>query len=110
MLRFVVDVEDLPLALGVESAKTLASGSAGSLLEVGGETPPACIDTSHDLVLLVDSLSALGGLRPLIELLEGVHEAVADAVLLVGSQGLLNYRVAEHVSLSEVLGHNAVEC
>lgn len=103
----VVHVQDLLLALRVESADALAGRGLGGLLEVRGQAAPALVSARGDAVLLVDGLGLLGGLVLAVELLQGGGEAVGDAVLLVEGDRALNRLVAQHISVGQVLGEDA---
>jgi hypothetical protein len=107
VLGLVVNVEDLLLALLVELAETLTGGRAGSLLEVGAQALPSLVGLVGDAVLLVHGLGALGGVVLLVEVLQGLCEAVADTVLLVHLDGALHDLIAQDVAMGEILGDNA---
>lgn len=97
--RLVVDVEHLLLALLVEPTQLLARGCAVLLVKVGRERVPCRVHLGGDGVLGVGGLGLLRRLVLGVEVLEGVGEAVGDAVLLVEGQGALDYVVGNDVAV-----------
>ncbi|KAH9828131.1 hypothetical protein Tdes44962_MAKER09459 [Teratosphaeria destructans] len=104
MLGFIVNVEDLLLALCVKVAKLLTGRSVGRLLEVRAETAPCVVGLSRNAVLLVDGLGTLGGLVLAVEVLQRLGETAADTMLLVSLDGTLYDLITQDVAMSQVFG------
>jgi hypothetical protein len=102
----VVHIHDGLVALLVEATEFLTSGSVGSLVEVAGQTSPTSIRLLGKAQLVVHRLSLLCGLCLGVEVLEGLGELVAIAVLLVGSKGSLDGFVGDDVAMGEVFGED----
>lgn len=82
---FVVDIEDLLVALLVEASQLLTGWGAQSLLKVRVHGAPASGSLLGNSVLGIDSLSLLGCLVLAVKVVESRQEAVADTMLVVKS-------------------------
>lgn len=102
-----MDITDLLIGLGVKLTQLLAGGVLEGLLEVRVQAAPATESLVGDLIALVDSLGALGSVELLVEVAQSGGKAGGEAVLLVQGDSLLDRVVADHVSVSQVLGDNA---
>lgn len=103
----VVHIQDLLVALGVESAETLASWSAQSLLEVGVESTPSSGSALRDTILLIYSLDAARSVVLGVKVVQGLGEACADTMLLIKVERSFDGLVADHVTVCKVLGEDA---
>lgn len=104
---FVVNVHDLLLTLVVERANALASRRVRGALKVGSDASPASTSASGDAILLVHGLGLLRRLVLAVEVGEGLHEPVADTVLLVHLNGALHGIVGEGIAMGKILGDDA---
>lgn len=103
----VVYVKNLLVALLVECPQLLTSRGANSLLEVRVQAAPTGGSLLGHAILGVNSLCLLGRLVLAIEVVESRHETIADAVLVVKSNGLSDGLVADDVTVSEVFSDDA---
>lgn len=99
MAGLVVDVEHLLVSLLVERSELLTSRGTGGLLEVRVQTAPASGGGGGHTKLGIDGLSLLGCLVLAVELVESVHESVADSVLVIESDSALNGLVADDIAV-----------
>ena len=102
-----VHITNLLVALGVEGMETLTGGRAKGFLEVRIQATPTGLDLLRDTVVGIDILRLLGRLVLAVEVGQSVGEAIGDTVLAVESEGALDGLVTDHVTLSQILCHNA---
>ena len=104
---FVMDISDLPVALGVDFADSLTGRSTDGLLEVGVQSVPCGRGFVGDAVGLVHGLGAVGRLVLSVEVGQGLGEAIAEAVLVVERDSRLDHVVGEEVAVRQILGDDA---
>jgi len=105
--RFLVDVGDLVLRLGVEIDNALASGRVRCLLEIGAKSRQKGRRAVGKTIGAIGGAGAVCGVRLLVEGVKGAEEALRDIVLLVERDGALQTCVSDEVSMGEILGENA---
>lgn len=105
--RLVVDIAHLLISLQIEIPQLATIRGVQRLLKVRVNPAPAARGLGAQLVALVETARAVGCLNLLVEVAERSGEAGGEAVLLVQGNRLLEGRVAQRVSVGEVLGENA---
>lgn len=101
-----VDVTDLLVALSVKGKQALTGWGTESLLKVRVQATPPGHRFLGDTVVGIDILGLLGRLVFAVEVGQSVGETAGDAVLVVESDGALDGVIANHVTLSQILGHD----
>jgi hypothetical protein len=99
MASFVVDIENLPAALLVESSQLLAGWGTHSLVKVRGETSPGRASLAGQRILIINGFGLVCDFVLVVEAEKGACEALRDAMLLIKGESLFNDRVADDVSM-----------
>ena len=102
-----MDIPNLLVAHDVERPDLLPRRRPHRLLVVVAQTVPRGARLVGDAVGLVDGARLVGGFVLAVEVGQRLREAVADAVLVVERDGVLDHLVGKGVAVGEILGDDA---